>query len=303
MSGEPRPLLLTGGTGLLGGHLRSRLEGRPLRLLSRKPERVRTREAEHVHGWDGRRADWSHVSGCGAVVHLSGEPLFGPPSRARLERVRRSRLDSTRSLVEAMGALAEGERPEVFVCASASGYYGDRGEELLDESAPPGEGFIPELCRDWEAEAARARELGVRVVSIRTGVVLAREGGALALMAPAFRLGLGGPLGDGRQWLAWIHVDDETALLQRAVDDPALSGPVNGTAPEPVRNEELTRALASLLNRPAFLRVPAFALRLGLRDLARELLDSRRVRPAKAEDVGFAFAHPDLRGALQAELG
>jgi len=195
------------------------------------------------------------------------------------------------------------ERPEVLVCASATGYYGDRGEEVLDESAPPGEGFIAELCRDWEAEAARAGELGLRVVSIRTGVVLARGGGALALMAPAFRFGLGGPLGDGRQWFAWIHVDDETALLARAVDDGALSGPVNGTAPEPVRNEELTRTLAGLLNRPAFLKVPAFALRLGLRDLARELLDSRRVHPARAREAGFEFAHAELRSALEAELG
>jgi uncharacterized protein (TIGR01777 family) len=143
----------------------------------------------------------------------------------------------------------------------------------------------------------------VRVVSLRTGVVLARDGGALALMAPIFRLGLGGPLGDGRQWLPWIHVDDEAGLLARALDDPDLKGPVNGVAPEPVRNQELTRALAAVLRRPAFFRVPAFAVRLALGEVGRELLDSRRVVPARALARGHAFAHPRLEGALAAELG
>ncbi|MDX1648966.1 MAG: TIGR01777 family oxidoreductase [Myxococcota bacterium] len=298
-----RPVLLTGATGLIGGRLRRRLEGRPMRLLSRSPARVRTSASEEARGWDGLRFEPAHLAGCGAVVHLSGEPLFGVPSRSRLERVRSSRVDSTRSLVEALASVPEEERPEVLVCGSAVGWYGDRGEAELDESAPPGEGFLPALCRDWEAEAARAGELGLRVVSLRTGVVLAADGGALSMMAPAFRLGLGGPLGDGRQWFPWIHVDDETGILARALDDPALEGPVNGVAPEPVRNEELTRALAAQLGRPAFLRVPAFALRLALGELAGELLDSRRVKPARALGAGYAFAHPRLEDALAVELG
>lgn len=299
-----RPVLLTGGTGLIGRRLRRRLEGRSLRILSRHPERVQTGPQEEARGWDGRRVLPAHLAGCGAVVHLAGEPLFGGlPTAERLARIRASRIDSTRSVVEALGALPEAERPAVFVCASAVGYYGDRGEEELDESAPPGQGFLPELCRDWEAEAARAGALGVRVVSPRTGVVLAREGGALAILARVFRLGLGGPVGDGRQWFPWIHVDDEVALLVHALEDPALEGAVNAVAPEAVRNAELTRTLAACLHRPAVLRVPGFALRLALGPLGRELLDSRRVRPAKALAAGFPFQRPRLEEALAAELG
>jgi uncharacterized protein (TIGR01777 family) len=299
-----RPILLTGGTGLIGRRLRRHLAGRPLRLLSRSPQRVRTAEGEEARGWDGRRVETSHLAGCGAVVHLSGEPLFGGlPTAGRKARIRESRIASTRSIVDAIASLPEAERPEVFVCGSAVGYYGDRGEAELDESAAPGEGFLPALCRDWEAEAARAGALGVRVASVRTGVVLAREGGALALMAPVFRLGLGGPLGDGRQWFPWIHLDDEAGLLARILDDRALEGPVNAVSPEPVRNAELTRALAAQLHRPALLRVPGFAVRLALGEVGGELLDSRRVVPARALAGGFAFARPRLEDALAAELG
>lgn len=298
----PPPILLTGGTGLIGRHLRRRLEGRALRLLSRRQGAVSCGPAEQAEGWDGRHFEARHLSGCGAVVHLSGEPLFGVPSAKRLARVRESRVASTRSLVETLAELPAGERPDVLVCASAVGYYGDRGEAELDETAAPGTGFLAELCRDWETEALGAAELGLRVVVLRTGVVLARDGGALVLMLPVFRLGLGGPLGDGRQWFPWIHVDDEAGLLARALDDPTLEGPVNGVAPHPVRNEELTRQLASQVGRPAWLRVPAFALRLALGELGRELLDSRRALPAKALASGYTFLRPRLEDALAAEL-
>jgi len=173
---------------------------------------------------------------------------------------------------------------------------------VLDEQAEPGDGFLADVCVDWEAAAAAARPLGVRVVCLRIGIVLAREGGALPTMALPFRYGLGGPLGNGRQWVPWIHVDDVARLAARAVEDDALAGPVNAVAPDPVRNEVLTGALAHALRRPAFLRAPAFALRLALGHLSGELLCSRRCVPRKAEDAGFVFRHAALETALEAEL-
>jgi uncharacterized protein len=299
-----QPVWISGGTGLIGGRLVAALreEGRAVRLVSRHPERVPEAAGVSALGWDGLRVDPASLAGAAAAVHLAGEPLFGVRSAARLARVERSRIESTRSLADALAELAPGERPDVLVCASAVGYYGDRGEEILEESAPPGSGFIPDLCKAWEAEASRAAERGVRVVSVRIGVVLAREGGALAMLAPLFRLGLGGPLAGGRPWLPWIHAGDLVALLRRALDDARLEGAVNGVSPKPVRNAEFTRALARTVRRPAFLPVPGFALRLALGPVARELLDSRRVTPARALAAGFSFAQPDIEEALRTEL-
>lgn len=303
MSGAA-PVWISGGTGLVGSRLVAalRAEDRPVRIVSRSPERVPEADGVSALGWDGLRVDPAGLAGAAAAVHLAGEPLFGLPSSSRLSRVERSRIESTRSLAEALAALPASERPGVLVCASAVGYYGDRGEEVLDESAPPGTGFTADLCRAWEAEAARAAESGVRVVSPRIGVVLAREGGALSMLAPIFRLGLGGPVAGGRQWMPWIHADDLVALLRRAIDEPELEGPINGVSPKPVRNAEFTRALARVLRRPAFVPVPGFALRLALGPVASELSDSRRVTPAGALAAGFAFAHPQIEDALRREL-
>jgi uncharacterized protein (TIGR01777 family) len=205
--------------------------------------------------------------------------------------------------VGALARLPEEARPAALVCASAVGFYGDhRGDEALDESAAPGGGFLADLCVEWEAEAARAEALGLRRVSLRFGVVLSRRGGALALLAPIFRLGLGGRLGSGRQWMPWIHVDDAAGLALRAADDASLRGPVNAVAPEAVRNADFTRAVARAVHRPAWLPVPAFPVRLALGEIAGELLGSRRVLPVRARAAGYAFLRPELAPALEAEL-
>lgn len=300
-----RPVLLSGASGLVGGALLRalRARGELVRALTRDAARLRPDAGVEAALWDGLEVPEAALAGARAVVHLAGEPIFGGlPSAARRERIRASRIESTRRLVLALGRLPAAERPAALVCASAVGYYGERGEQALGEDAGPGEGFLARTCVDWEAEAARAEALGVRRVSLRFGVVLSRRGGALALMAPIFRLGLGGRLGSGRQWMPWIHLDDAAALALRALDDGALSGPLNAVAPEAVRNESFTRALASAVRRPAFLPVPGLPVRLALGELAGELLGSRRVLPARAQAAGFAFAHPQLAPALEAEL-
>jgi uncharacterized protein (TIGR01777 family) len=301
-------VLVTGATGLVGGRLVPALldAGFGVRAVTRAPGRAAGRldPRAEVSAWDGRQLSPGALEGVAGVVHLAGEPIFGGlPSAERRRRIRESRIDSTRRLVEAISDRPAGVRPEVLVCASAVGIYGSRGDEPLAEDAEPGAGFLAGVCEAWEAEAARVEAVGVRRVSLRLGIVLAREGGALAALSLPFRLGLGGPLGDGRQWFPWIHVADVVRLVEHALRAPDLRGAVNAAAPEPVRNAELARAVARRLHRPAFLRVPAFAMRLALGQLAGELLDSRRVVPRKAEAAGFRFVHPRLDSALAAELG
>jgi uncharacterized protein (TIGR01777 family) len=306
---DAKPVLVTGATGLVGGRLLPTLarRGARVRALSRDPAASARRLGDGVEalGWDGTLVPAAALRGAGAVVHLAGEPIFGGlPTAERKRRIHTSRVLSTRSLVEALGRLAEAERPRVLVCASAVGWYGgDHGDRELDESEPPGAGFLAALCRDWEEAAARAERHGVRVVRLRFGVVLAREGGALALMLRPFRLGLGGRIGSGRQWMPWVHVDDVVGLILLGLDADRASGPVNVVAPEPVRNGEFTRLLATKLGRAAFLPVPAFVLRAALGEIAGELLDSRRVVPRRARELGYGFAHATLAAALEAELG
>lgn len=305
-----RPVLVTGATGLVGFRLVRALAmaGVPVRALSRDATRAQQRFeaaalAVTAFAWDGTTPPPAALEGAGAIVHLAGEPVFGGLlTAARRAAIRDSRVRSTERLVEALAAFGPGARPEVLVSASAVGFYGDRGDALLSEQAGPGEGFLAEVCVAWERAALRAEALGLRVVVLRIGIVLAREGGALPLMALPIRFGVGGALGSGRQFVPWIHADDLVALTRRALDDARLRGPVNAVAPEPVRNAALTKAIAAHHRRPAFLRVPAFAVRLALGAIAGELLGSRRVVPAKALDVGFAFAHGDLAGALAREL-
>jgi hypothetical protein len=299
-------ILVSGATGLIGRRLLRALAGEPagVRALTRRPERAPPLAAsQRWVGWDGLHCPREAVTGVTAVVHLAGEPVFGGRlTPARRARILASRIDSTRSLVATLAALPAAHRPGVLVCASAVGYYGSRGDELLDEDAAPGTGFLSDVCRAWEAAAGAVSELGVRCVTLRLGIVLAREGGALPGMALPFRLGLGGRLGDGRQWMPWIHVADVTSLIVAALRDTSFSGPLNAVAPEPVRNADLTRALARTLRRPAVLAVPAFVLRAALGELAGELLDSRRCHPRRALARGFAFAHPKLDSALHQEL-
>jgi uncharacterized protein (TIGR01777 family) len=290
-------VLLTGASGLIGGALSKRwvAAGRPVRRVSRSPGRLASLEGSDSVQWDGRDLPAEALDGVSAVVHLAGEPVFGGlPTRARLDRIWRSRVESTRNLVRRIGERPPGERPHVLVCASAVGYYGDRGDEELREDAAPGSGFLAELCVAWEEEARRAEAHGLRVARVRFAVVLSPDGGALPALTLLFKSGLGGRIGSGRQWFPWVDGEDAVALVERAVDDARVSGALNAVAPGVLRNADFTRALARKLHRPAFVPVPAFAVRLALRDLSSELLDSRRVLPAVAESLAHPFTNPHL---------
>ncbi|MEM9176400.1 MAG: TIGR01777 family oxidoreductase [Myxococcota bacterium] len=296
-------VLVTGATGLIGGQLLPGLRDRFawVRTLSRSGSSPAS--GIDARTWDGIDPGTSTLDGVETIVHLAGEPIFGgAPTAARLARVRSSRIESTRRMVERIAERPAAERPFTFVCASAVGIYPDSGDTPLDESAANGDGFLSRVCQDWESTAQAATAEGVRVVNVRIGVVLDRDGGALGLMRLPFSLGVGGRLGSGRQYFPWIHVDDLVRVLLLAVDEP-LEGAINAVGPEAARNSDLTRELGRVLRRPAFIPVPAFAIRLALGDLASELLDSKRVVPARLEAAGFEFDHPTLAGALEAELG
>lgn len=300
-------VLVSGATGLVGGRLVPALlaSGRAVRVLSRSSAPASgALGGTNRFAWNGRQWPMEALASADAVVHLAGEPVFGGfPTTSRKSRIRESRVASTQAFADAVAALPASVRPRTLVCASAVGYYGDRGDEILDEDAAAGTGFLADVCVDWENAARRAESLGLRVVRVRIGIVLAREGGALPMMALPFRFGAGGPIGTGRQWVPWIHVDDLVQLFGRCIRDEAVDGAVNGVSPEPIRNEVLTQAIARELHRPAFLRAPAFALRLGLGELAGELLGSRRCVPRRAEALGFGFGHTTIETALAAELG
>jgi uncharacterized protein (TIGR01777 family) len=234
------------------------------------------------------------------IIHLAGEPVAQRWTAEAKRRIRESRVVGTRNLVEALAALPR--RPEALICASAIGYYGSRGDEILTESSAPGSGFLPEVCVAWEKEAQAAEALGIRVVRVRTGLVLAADGGALQRMLPPFRMGVGGRLGSGRQWMSWIHLEDLTGLFQFAVESQ-VRGPLNAVAPHAVTNSDFTRELARALRRPAVFPVPEFALRLLFGEMADVLLASQRVAPAAAEAAGFRFRFPQLAPALEGLLG
>jgi uncharacterized protein (TIGR01777 family) len=238
------------------------------------------------------------VSGFDAVVHLAGESVVGRWTAEKKKAIRDSRVLGTRHLV---AALAQAEvKPRVLVCASAVGFYGDRGDELLREESPSGQGFLPEVCREWEDASRIAGDAGIRTVNIRIGLVLSAKGGALAKMLTPFKLGLGGRIGSGQQWWSWIHVDDIVGGIHHAMRSESLAGAVNLVAPNPVRNAEFTRVLASVLGRPAFFPVPEFALRMAFGKMAAGelLLSSQRTEPGKLLAEGYEFRFRELRGAL-----
>jgi uncharacterized protein (TIGR01777 family) len=288
--------VLTGAAGLVGTALRGALEegGHEVTRL------VRGRAAGPGEVfWDptSGRIDRAGLEGHDAVVHLAGESLVGRWSREKKRRIRDSRVRGTRLLVGAICNLAR--PPQVFVSASAIGYYGDRGSAMLQETDPPGAGFLAGVCREWEAEAEPVRGAGSRLVLLRSGLILAADGGALASMLPMFRRGLGATLGDGSQWMSWISLRDAVGVIRHALATPSLEGPVNNVAPRPVTNAEFTQALAQALSRPAFLRVPRLALRIALGEMARELLlASTRVEPARLAAIGYTFRDPTLAETL-----
>jgi uncharacterized protein (TIGR01777 family) len=237
-----------------------------------------------------------------AVFHLAGEPVAeGRWTAAKKQRIRDSRVLGTRQLVASIGDILP--RPRVLICASAIGYYGDRGDQLLEETSAAGRGFLPDVCREWEAEALEAEKFGVRVVLARFGMVLAARGGALDRMRTPFRLGLGGKLGSGQQWMSWVHLDDAVGLLLHAAARKELRGPVNVVSPNPVTNQEFTRQLGRALARPAVLPVPRLALSLAFGELSEVLLESQRVLPRVALESGYSFAFPELGPALLACTG
>ncbi len=297
-------VLVSGSSGMVGSALAGDLSARGdivTRLLRSSPEGKRDGTAY----WDPGTGT-VHPEGLGghdAVVHLAGENIAGGMwSPERKNRIRTSRIEGTRLLCKSLLRL---ERPpDTLVCASATGYYGDRGEEVLREESGPGDGFLAEVCRDWEEATGEASRNGVRVVNMRIGMVLSTEGGALAKMLPAFRTGAGGRVGSGRQYMSWISLPDLVGAIRHAIATDSLEGPVNAVSPRPVTNREFTKILGHVLGRPTVAFLPAFAARLLFGEMADELLlASQRVEPAKLASSGYRFLFPELEGALRSLLG
>ena len=296
-------LLLTGGTGFVGRAIAARCDR--VTILTRNPERARRQVPDaRLLAWNPGRdlPPPEAFEGVDAVVNLAGDSIgTGRWTPEKKSRLRASRLTTTRHLVDAMRTLSV--RPGALVSSSALGYYGDRHDELLTEEAAAGEGFLANLAQEWEAEALRASGFGVRTVTMRTALALGRDGEAVKRLFRLFRLGLGGRLGNGRQWMSWIHLDDLARLYLFAAENDSVAGPVNAGSPAPVRNREFTALLAAALHRPAILPAPAFALRWVLGEFADSLVASQRMHPAAAIRAGFAFHYPSLENALAEILG
>jgi uncharacterized protein len=300
-------VVITGATGLIGAALLSALRerGDHVVALTRTLESAdRTLDdAIEIHEWPDPKGSLPPsvaLTGADAVVHLLGEPVAQRWTETARREIRDSRVLSTRSLVAALGQLPDEHRPATLVSQSATGYYGPRGDEPVSEDAPAGEDFLATVTRAWEHEALAASELpGLRVVRTRTGVVLSPRGGALAKMLPPFRLGVGGPVAGGRQYVPWIHLDDVVGALLRCIDDQRITGPVNVTAPNPVTNAELSRTLGRVLHRPAVLPVPGAALRLLYGEMASIVTTGQRVMPQRLLQLGHEFRHPELEPALR----
>jgi uncharacterized protein (TIGR01777 family) len=291
--------LITGATGFVGTKLVNRLlaNGDSVNFLARKrPKHFDSRAA--FHPWDpNNEAPLSSVPRVDAVINLAGEPIAQRWTPEVKKRIYDSRIIGTRNLVNAIGKLKH--RPRVLVSASAVGFYGNRGSEVLTEASLPGGEFLATVCVDWEIEAMRAREFGLQVMPIRIATVLGRDGGAFPLMARPFRLGLGAKFGDGKQWMSWIHVDDLCGMIQFAASWQGESQELNGSSPEPVTNADFTEALGRALHRPAFLAAPKFAMKLALGEMSEFLFDSLRVMPKAPLQLGFQFRYPTLKAALE----
>lgn len=291
---------LTGATGLIGTKLVAALTARGDRVtvLSRTPDRAGQALGVEAVRWDPAAgpAPAEALAGRDAVVHLAGEPVAQRWTASAKAAIRASREEGTRNLVA--GLRAADPRPRALVSSSAVGYYGKRGDELVPETTPPGDDFLAGVCLAWEAEADKAAGLGMRVVKIRTGVVLDAGGGALKTMLPPFKAGVGGPVAGGKQYLPWIHADDIVGLYLAALDREDWSGAFNGAAPDPVTNKEFSKALGRALHRPAVAPVPAFAIRLLYGDMAEIVTEGQRAVPERALARGYAFRRPDLDAAL-----
>jgi uncharacterized protein (TIGR01777 family) len=288
-------ILISGASGLIGTALIPHLEshGYEVTRLVRRESK-----SNELHWEPAHPTPASLVTGYDAVIHLSGESITGRWTATRKTRIRDSRVVSTRNLSEALAKTTD--PPKTFLCASATGYYGSRGDEVLTEESSPGTGFLPEVCQEWESATAPAANAGIRTINLRTGLVLSKNGGPLKEMLLPFRLGLGGKIGSGRQWWSWIHIEDWLAAAHHVLQNDSVRGPVNMVSPNPVTNAEFTKTLAKILKRPAIFAIPAFAARLALGELSDEaLLASARVEPMKLLQSGFQFKFLDLRSTLE----
>lgn len=296
---ESARVLMTGSSGLLGSALFSSLKARGFAVT--RLVRGRPSSEDQIFWNPARPAPADVVSGFDAVIHLAGETVMGRWTAAKKAKIRDSRVAGTRNLVH--GLVEAKDRPRLLISASAIGYYGDRGEESLREESAPGSGFLADVCREWEAASQPAADAGIRTAQIRTGVVLSADGGALKKMLLPFRMGLGGTLGSGRQWMSWIHIQDWLGGVHHILKNDLMQGPVNMVGPKPATNAEFTKTLAGVLSRPAIFPVPAFAAKLGFGQMGEEvLLASQRVEPAKLVTSGYPFQYTDLHKALEAVL-
>lgn len=297
-------ILLTGATGFIGGHLAKSLarDGHELVILSRHPDGVGEKLNVPVKAfkWESYLpVPAEALTGVNAVIHLAGEGIAEKRwTEEQKKKILETRVEGTRHLVRAIAAMP-GKKPEVVVGASAIGFYGDRGDEVLTEGSAPGTGFLADVCRTWEAELKPLEKENVRTVSVRIGIVLGLEGGALKKMLPIFKTGLAGPVGSGKQWMSWIHVADLVSLFKHAVTRADVKGVVNGVAPTPVTNAEFSKVLGHVLHRPAVLPAPGFALRLAMGELAVLVLGSQKVIPENTRKAGFSWAFPELEPALE----
>lgn len=292
---------ITGATGFIGTHLASRAHAQRHAVVAytrgKRPVPLADERLEQP-----KNAPYAlPETPLDALVHLAGESLMGLWTPEKRDRIWKSRVDFTEALVAHLGTWKAENRPKVLVCASGAGFYGSSGADAVDESSPRGEGFLADVCAGWEVAAHRAEALGIRVITLRTGMVLGRDGGAFPLLRRVFACGLGGRLGSGKQWMSWIHIDDAAQLILKVITTETASGPVNLCAPEAVTNAQFTQKLAAALHRPAFFHAPAFALKLLLRGMADEmLLAGRRVIPRVAAEIGYGFAYPDISRAFKA---
>ena len=298
-------LVVTGATGFIGTPLCARLleQGHTLTLFTHgSPRDAGGATKRWVYWTPGVSGEWgTALDGADGVINLAGEPIAAKKwTHLQRHRIETSRTDGTNSLVQAIARVRV--KPKFLISASAVGYYGPRGDETVTEETPPGDDFLSFVCREWEEEAKRAEQLGLRVARLRTGIVLGSGGGALAKMVEPFKLYIGGTLGSGQQWMSWIQLEDHVRLILELIGNTQASGPVNATAPNPVRNKEFCETLGKVLHRPCWAPVPGFALKLVLGDMANMLLTGQRVMPAAAQKLGFQFRYPTLEEALQASI-
>ena len=291
-------ILITGASGLIGQALQKSLRARGHELLL--TTREEPKDANHIQ-WDADAgfAKTDELEGIDAVIHLAGESIAALRwTDEKKKAIRESRVKGTRSVVDTIARLKA--KPKVLVAASAVGYYGERGDEILTEASGAGEGFLPDVCKEWEAESRRAEDAGVRTVLLRTATVLSKDGGALGTMLLPFKLGVGGVIGSGTQWFSWISLDDQVAGIIFALENENLRGAVNSTSPNPVTNEEFTKTMGDVLYRPTFIPLPEFAVSTLLGEMGDALLlTSTRVVPQRLSDAGFEFKYPELKPALE----